>query len=185
MGGNKIIFGFTGLIASGKGYAAEYLHTRYNASTYRFSTMLRDALDRFYIPQTRDNIIKISEIMRGTFGEDIMAKTMAQDVASNASSLIVVEGIRRPADIEYLARMPNFVLVEVFADSKIRYERVVQRAENIGDSAKTYEEFMADHKRSTELSILEVIKSATEKIDNNGDVELYHKQLDALVAKYT
>lgn len=182
---SKVIFGFTGLIASGKGTAAKYVEEKYGADTHRFSTMLRHLLDRIYIPQTRDNIIKISEAIRSLFGEDIMAKTIAHDVENDHHDIVVVEGIRRPADIAYLRELPHFVLVEIFGDPKTRYERLVQRGENADDTSKTYEQFLADHERSTEKSILEVVPLAKERIDNNGDQENLHKQLDALVEKYT
>ena len=55
---NKIILGFTGLIASGKGTAAKYFNEKYGATTYRFSTMLRDLLNRIHVEHSRDNIIK-------------------------------------------------------------------------------------------------------------------------------
>ncbi len=180
---SKIILGFTGLLASGKGTAAKYLQEKYGASTFRFSTMLRDALDRFYLPQTRDNMIKISEIIRGTFGEDTMARTMSMDAEKSENKTIVVEGVRRPADIEYLKRLPNFVLVEIFADPKIRYERLIKRRENPDDATKTYEQFLADHQRSTELSILDVAAEAKIRLDNNGNLEQLHKQLDDIVSK--
>lgn len=181
----KVIFGFTGLISSGKGTVASYFEKKYNASTYRFSTMLRQLLDRIYVEQNRDNIIKISESIRTLFGEDIMAKAMAKDVEKDTNQIVVVEGIRRPADIEYLRQLPHFVLVEIFADPMVRYERLISRGENTDDNSKTYEEFLADHQRSTELSILEVIPFATERIDNNGSEEQLHGQLDQLVKKYT
>lgn len=180
----KIIFGFTGLPVSGKGTTAAYLKSKYGASVFGFSKMLRDLLDRLYIPQTRDNLIKISEVLRATFGEDIMAKTMANDVAKDMAEIVVVEGIRRLADVEALLPMPNFVLVEIFADPKTRYSRITKREENIDDKQKTYAEFLADHKRSTELSILEVIKLAKEKIDNNGIEADLQRQLEELVKKY-
>ncbi|MBU0596871.1 AAA family ATPase [Patescibacteria group bacterium] len=181
---NKIILGFTGLMAGGKGTAAKYLEEKHGAATFRFSTMLRDALDRFYLEHSRDNMIKMSEIMRGTYGEDIMAKTMAHDVGEADKNLIMVDGIRRMADIEHLKQMPNFVLVEIFADPKTRHERLVQRGENTDDTSKTYEQFLEDHNRSTEQSILEVITHANEKVDNNGNYEDLYKQLDDLVNKY-
>lgn len=184
MGKKKIILGFGGLMASGKGTAAKYLEEAHGAATFRFSTMLRDALNRFYLPHTRDNLIKISENLRATFGEDLMAKTMANDVEKSDNALIVVEGIRRMADIEYLKRLPNFIMVEIFADPKIRHGRLTERGENPDDRTKTFEQFLEDHKRSTEMSIPEVLQYATEKIDNNGSLENLHRQLDALVHKY-
>lgn len=181
---NKVIFGFTGLLGSGKGNAAAYLEKKYGASTYRFSTMLRDALDRFHLPHTRDNLVKISEIMRETFGEDIMAKTMAHDVETDENPLIVVEGIRRMADITYLSKLPGFVLIEIVADPKIRYERLTKRGENSDDTTKTFAQFLEDHNRSTEQSILDVIQHAAGRIDNNGSIEELQTRLDELVKKY-
>lgn len=180
----KTVLVFCGSMASGKDTSAEYLKDKYDAGIYSFSTMLADALKRFYLDFNRDNLIKMSETIRGAFGEDIMAKTMAKDVENDVRNIIVVSNARRPADIEYLSRLPNFVLVEIFADPKTRYERLVGRSEKTDDSTKTFEQFMADHQRSTELSILEVAKQATEKIDNNGDFANLHKQLDAIVQKY-
>lgn len=180
----KIIFGFSGLLSSGKGTAAKYLEEKYRASTYRFSTMLRDILNRIYVEQTRDNLIKLSEILRSAFGEDTLAKTIAKDAENDSNPIIVVEGIRRLADISYLQKLPNFILVEIFANPQIRYERLVKRGENADDNTKTYEQFLADHQRSTELSILDVIKEAKEKLNNNGDLESMQQQIDALIKKY-
>lgn len=181
---SKIILGFTGQLSSGKGTATQYLKEKYNASTYRFSDMLGDALDRFYLDRNRDNFIKMSETIRGTFGEEIMAKVISSDVEKDNNNIIVVEGIRRMADIEYLKKLPGFILVEIFADPKLRYERITKRTEKADDATKTYEEFMADHQRSTELSILDVVKHADEKLDNNGSFENLYAQIDNIVKKH-
>lgn len=179
----SIILGFSGLLASGKGTSAEYLKHKHNASTYRFSKILRDILDRVYVDQTRDNLIRVSEVMRDTFGEDLLAKAMAGDVQNDDSAVIVVDGIRRMADIEHLQKLPNFVLVEIFADPEIRYERLIKRSENSDDQTKTYEQFLADHERSTEKSILDVVKKATKRVNNNGSFEELYQQLDKLVTE--
>lgn len=176
----KIILAFTGLMASGKDTSANYLKEKYGASIYSFSTMLFDSLRRFYLEFTRDNLVKMSEIIRGAFGEDIMARTLAKDIEGDQNNLIVVSNVRRMADIEYLSKMSNFVLIEIFADPRLRYERLVARDEKTDDKTKTFEQFMTDHERSTEVSILETSKHATEHIDNNGTIEDLHKQLDSL-----
>lgn len=177
----KLIIGITGLIAAGKGTSASYLKAKYGASHYTFSTMLGNALDRFYLERSRDNFIKMSEAIRGTFGEDTMARTMAKDVEKNENDLIVIEGVRRMADIEYLKEMEGFVLVEIFADMKTRFERLKKRAEKTDDAGKTFEQFEADHQRTTELSTVEVAKHTTVQLDNNGNLEALHQQLDKLI----
>lgn len=184
MKNNKLIFGFTGLMVSGKGMSTKYLEEKHGADTFRYSTILRDILDRIYVEQSRDNLIKISEGVRGIFGENTLAKAIAGDVEGAAAELVIVEGIRRLADIEYLAKLPNFVLVEIFADSKVRHERLMKRGENTDDTTKTYEQFLSDHRRSTEITIPDVVKLATEHVNNNGTTEELYATLDALVARY-
>jgi dephospho-CoA kinase len=180
----KIIFGFVGLIASGKGTAAKYLAKKYQASTHRFSTSLREVLRRLYLEENRDNLITLSECLRKNFGQDLLAKIITQDALKDKKRVIVVEVIRRLDDIKYLSKLPNFILVEIVADSKIRYQRLIERGENTDDNAKTYQEFLADHKKSTEITIAKVIKLAQEKINNNGSEKDTQKQLDKLMKKY-
>jgi len=180
----KLILGFTGLMACGKGAAAKYLETKYQASTYRFSTMLRDMLTRIHLEHSRNNLVKMSECVRGTFGEGTMARTIAKDVEQDKNKIIIIEGIRRLADIEYLSKLSNFVLVEIFADAAVRHARMNRRGENPDDTGKTFAQFMEDHKRSTEMTIPEVASHATERIDNNGNLQDLYRQLDALVKKY-
>lgn len=180
----KIIFGFTGLMASGKGTAAKYFEQTYRASTYRFSTMLRDVLTRLHLDHSRENLVKISEVLRNGFGEDVLARTIAKDAEKDENTIVIIEGIRRKADIVYLEKLPHFVLVEIFADIKTRYARIIERRENPDDATKTMEQFVKDHERSTEITIPEVVRDAAERIDNNGDTNSLYQQLDALLKKY-
>lgn len=177
----KIILGFTGLIASGKGTAAKYLKEKYNAEIFRFSTMLRDVLDRLYLEQSRKNMSDISRVLREHFGQDLMAKVMAKDVESSSFQLIVIDGIRRMDDVKSLRELPNFKLVSIEAAMKTRYDRLVGRGENPDDKIKTWEEFEADHQLETELTILDTMKAADIIINNNSDLENFQKQLDQLV----
>ena len=181
---NKKIFGLTGLLASGKGTAAKYFEEKHNAGIYRFSTALRDVCKRVHLEQTRDNLVKMSECLRATFGEDLLSKAMARDTENDMCKIVVVDGVRRMEDVAHLKLLPNFILVAISADPATRYERLIKRGENSDDIAKTYEQFLADHKRSTEVSILDVVPQATEQINNNGSLEELHQQIDALINKY-
>ena len=80
MSQQKIIIGLVSKIAAGKGTVTKYLQDKYGASAYRFSTMLRDALNRLYVEINRKNMQKLSTILRQNFGEDLMAKVIAEDV---------------------------------------------------------------------------------------------------------
>jgi dephospho-CoA kinase len=181
---NRTILVFVGQMASGKDTACDYLTEKYNAKKYSFSGMLNDVLDRFHLKRTRDNYIKLSENIRATFGEDLLAKTITEDIKKEETLIITIPNARRMADIKYLSELPGFVLIEIKADSKTRYERLITRDEKPDDNTKTYEEFIEDQKRSTELSIDEIAKQATEHIDNNGTKEELYSQVEKILNKY-
>lgn len=175
-----IIIGLTGLAASGKDRAAEYMVKRYQASRYGFSQCLRTAMDALHIEKSRPNLAKFSLILRQNFGEDLLAKAMAEDIKMDNSEYIIIDGIRREADIFYLTKIKGFHLVSIDADIKVRYERLIMRRQNSDDN-KTFEEFVIDHDRETETSIPPIMKMAEFKIDNNGTHEELEKKIDKII----
>lgn len=181
---NKIILGFVGDLASGKGTAAKYLNEKHGATTYRFSTMLRDILKRVYVPETRENLQNLSTFLRESYGQDVMSRVIAEDVARNENNLVIVEGIRRPSDIEYLKKIEGFHLVYITGDEKIRWQRLVARKENAGDDKKTFEEFLKDEQAEADRMIKELGATAETKIENNHGFEEFYQALEKLVSHY-
>ena len=180
----KLILGFAGEMASGKGTAAKYLAEREGAATYRFSTMLRDVLKRLHLPEDRATVQKISTFLRREFGEDVMAKVMFEDARNDTHSLIVVDGVRRLEDVKYLREIPEFKLCYITAPMKTRHNRLVLRGENPDDKTKTYEQFAKDHEGEPEREIKTLEAFATEIIDNSGTLPELYQALDAIVKKY-
>lgn len=181
MKNKKIIIGLTGEICAGKGTIVKYLEKKYNANSYRFSTMLRDLLNRLYIPVSRENMQFISTAIRQFFNEDIMAKVIARDVKNNKNKIIIVDGVRRVSDIKYLRDIKGFKLIRVIAESKIRYKRLILRKENLGDENKTYKEFLADHKKEADSQVTAVMARADFEINNNDSFENLYKQIDQII----
>lgn len=178
---SKTIIGFVGQIASGKDVCKKYIMEKHGASGHRYSTMLRDILNRLYLPMTRENIQNLSTDLRSRFGEDTMARVIAEDIKNDQHEIVIVEGIRRLADIVSLKDFPNFYLISLEAETQIRYERLVKRNENAGDSEKTYQQFLTDEKKETELQIPEVMAIAKYRIDNNGSFDDLYAQIDKII----
>lgn len=176
----KLILGFVGEAGSGKGTAAQYLHEHYGAAVFGFSGSLRDIIRRLHLEESRDHIIKLSEILRGAFGEDVLSRVIAHDALGASSNLVAVEGIRRPQDIVTLQELPHFILVAVDASAETRFARLSARGQNT-DDAMTWEQFLAMQERSTERSIHDVMPLATERIDNNGTPQELEQQIEALL----
>lgn len=179
----KIIIGFTGLMASGKDAAKKYLEEKYGAKSFRFSSIMRDVLTRINVEMSRHNLSALSLCLRQTFGEDLFAKVIAHDANTADSNIVAVDGVRRLADITHLSKLDGFHLVAIEANPEIRYERMIKRGENVGESEKTYEQFLADHQTETELTIPEVMSKADLKINNDGSFEDLYQQIDELIEK--
>ena len=178
---NKIILGLVGEIASGKGTAVKYLEDKYNASSYRFSTPIRNVLDRLCLEINRKNMQTMSLILRKTFGHDLFAKIISHEAIHNKKKIIIVDGIRRPADIKYLKKMPDFKLIYVTADMKTRYQRIAIRKENTDDINKTFKQFVNDHKAEPELKITKIGQTADYEINNSSTKEELHQQIDKII----
>jgi len=179
----KIIIGLAGELAAGKGTAAEYLEKKYKANSHRFSTMLRDILDRLYLEQNRENMQKLSTILRKNFGEDTLAKVISQDVARDDGAIVVIDGVRRLADIKYLKEMPEFKLVYIEASMENRFERIKKRGENTDDTTKTFAEFKRDHEGEAESRIRGLKNDADYVLDNNGSIDELYEQIDKIIEK--
>lgn len=180
---SKVILGFVGPIASGKGTGCRYLAERYSARSYRFSSILRDILSRVYLPHTRDNLQQVSSVLRGAFGDDLLARAIAQDVGADTGELVTVDGVRRRPDIKFLRGIDGFYLIGITADETKRFARITQRNENPDDEQKTFADFVREGQQEAERQITEVMASANFTIDNNGDFTALYQQLDTIISK--
>ena len=181
---NKLIIGLVGEIASGKGTVSRYLAENLGAEVFRYSTILRDVLNRLHIEQNRSNLQLVSKVLRENFGQDLLARVIAADASKANSSIVVVDGIRRLEDLTHLQQLNNFILVKVMADLEVRWQRIRNRHENPDDQNKTLEQFKADHEKETEQTIPSVMAIAHESLDNNGDEASLINQVEALLKKY-
>lgn len=179
----KVVFGFAGEMGSGKGTAAKYIINKYNAAYFRGSDIIRNILDRLYLKQKRENFSLLSETLRKAFGQDLLGKVIAKDVEKAKEKIIIVDGIRRLTDIKYLKELPNFNFFYIDATLKTRYERLIKRNENVGDSRKTFDEFKKDHQLETELQIPGLKNHADYVVDNGGTTKNLYNQLDKIINK--
>lgn len=178
---NRIVIGLTGQIACGKGVIKKHLMETYGASDYRFSTILRDLLKRLHLESTRENLMNISTILRDSFGDDLLAHAMAEDIKNDTQPFMVIDGIRRLADIKFLKTIPGFKLIRIVANEKLRHERVISRNENVGDDKKTFADFLKDQQQETEIQIPEVMTAADYEIVNEDTLAALDKEVDNII----
>lgn len=179
----KVVIGIIGAMGSGKSTVAEYFVNHYHASRYRFSDFLKEILDKLCIEASRTNLIDLFLVLAKRFGEDVLARPMRKLVDADSHELIIVEGIRRPADISLLRELPHFYLLGIVSDETKRYERITKRREKTDDSTKTIEQFKADEERPTETLIAQMIEQADFQINNDKDLINLQFEIDTLMEK--
>ncbi len=177
----NLIIGLTGQLGSGKGYVASYIAKRYGGAIFKFSAYLSKVLGVMTLENSRDNLVKLSESLRREFGEQVLSYALAKDAVASEAPVVVVDGIRRVDDLAALEPLPNFVLVAVEASPETRYARIMQRGEKTDEANLTRDEFQAQERRSTELTVPTVMQRATIRIDNNGTVEELKAKINDLM----
>ncbi len=173
MAENKIVIGLIGEKGSGKGTVSDYLVEKYGAKHYGTSKILRRTLEDLHLPITRDNLVKLALVLKEGYGPTVVIDSLIQDMERNGSNILIADGIRMHGDVEPFKKKygENFYLVYVTADIKIRYERTKLRKEKEGEDKTTFEEFLAEESKLTEVSIHEIGKQANFSFDNNGTPE--------------
>ncbi|MEI6378774.1 MAG: AAA family ATPase [Candidatus Falkowbacteria bacterium] len=179
----RIIIGLTGPMVTGKGTVAEYLRENYQASVYGFSGPLRDVLKRLHLSIVRENMAKLSEALRSTFHQHLISATIVHDIGEDDAEVIVLDGIRRPSDLEQARALEGFVLIAVHAEQQTRHQRLLKRSQNLDDQSKTLEAFQADEQAEADREIPVVMAQAQHIIDNNHDIETLYRQVDALMQR--
>lgn len=180
---NKIVLGLVGDLAAGKSTISKYLKEKYRVNSYLYSQMLRDIFKRVYIEDSRENMQKLSTLLRENFDQQIMGKVIAKDVQNDPKKIVIADGIRRPSDIVQLQKLPGFNLVYITADPKIRWQRTVGRASNPGDKEKTLKQFLKDEEAEADRTIKELGKQAKYTLTNNGTKKEFIEQIDKMLKK--
>jgi dephospho-CoA kinase len=175
------ILGIVGTQGSGKNYISEYVIAHYGGDHFTFSDFLAHILAKMNVPKSRDNMIKLSVSLRGEFGDDLLSHAIAAEALRSEADIVLVDGIRRTGDLTAFRPMPNFTLIGVNADPKLRFERMKKRGEKAGETDMTWEQFEATEKAPTEITIPETMTFASHVIMNDGTKEELEARIDEVM----
>jgi len=177
----SLIIGLVGPAGCGKGTVADILQKEHGAGYVRFSAILSTILDALALDKSRDEFVRLSEVLRKEFGEDILSHAVVRQTLLSDKEIVVVDGIRRLEDIMAFEPLPQFVLIGVDAPAEIRFERMKKRGEKATESDMTWEQFQREEQAPTETTIPAVMKRATITLDNSGTQEELVKKIEAFL----
>lgn len=178
----KLILGLTGMICSGKGEVSSYLATHHGFAASSFSDRIREEILKRGGQVSRDSLQRVGGQMRHEFGPEVLAKRTLEHVLKQGGRRAVIDTIRSVEEVNYLKKWPNFYLVFVDADDRIRFERVKSR--NRESDPQTWEDFIKAQERddkSEGRSMRECFKMADFTILNNGTAEELYQRIDNLL----
>lgn len=176
-----MIIALTGEKLAGKGTVADYLHKLHNAQLLRFSQPLSDILMRLHQPNTRQELVALGTYVRQRFGDDILAQVVAED-AARLTGLVVVDGMRYPAEYQIFSQLRNFHLLNITAPVDIRFERTKLRSEKADEQGMTLAEFRTREQDVTEQGIAAVQTKAEHTIQNTSTFDALYQAVDQWLA---
>lgn len=181
----KYVIGLIGEKGAGKGTVSDYLIEKQGAIHYGTSKILRRTLEDLHVPITRDNLVKLALVLKEGYGPSIIIDALIQDMEKNGSDIIIADGIRMHGDVEPFRQKfgEKFILVYVTADLKLRYERTLARKQNAGEAEATFEQFLEEEGKLTEVSIQEIGRQADFKMNNNGTEQELIAQTEEMLKK--
>lgn len=177
----KIIIWFTWEMWCWKDTATDYIFKKYWWKKFKFSQVLRDILDRISIDSTRENLQKLSTILREGFWQDLLARIMKEDVNSSSEKILLIDWVRRQDDIVHLTKLPEFKLIYIETSLENRYSRISNRNENTDDMWKTIEQFKKEQEFEAEAQIRWLKNIASYVIDNNWNFDELYRQIDNIL----
>lgn len=175
-----MIVGVTGFFCSGKDTMAELLIQKGFAHV-SLSDMIREELGRRGRPITIDSLTEVGNELRRDHGPGVLGARAIEHI--DHSRNWVVTSIRHPVEVEELRARPDFMMVFIDADQRVRFERSLARARE-GDP-KTFEEFAAQEARQMSpdggdpaAQALAACREMTDlTITNDGEIDEFREKI--------
>jgi len=171
------MFGLAGEMLSGKSSAAKFLVQHFPVKELRMSMILNKILDLLVLPASRQNQQTLARILREQFGDYILAHAVGEYAKEQKDHVFLIDGIRKLDELKELQQRANFKLIYVKAPMQLRYQRLKQRQEKVGEELKTFEEFENAHGAESEIDIQKLLEYADFVIENSGDDQKFQADL--------
>ncbi|GHT59242.1 dephospho-CoA kinase [Endomicrobiia bacterium] len=121
----EMIIGLTGSNCSGKDTIAEYISKKYDYKRFSLSDIIREIMKEKGIEPIRENLITFGTKLREENGNGVLAKKVLEKMDLDGKYCIT--SIRHPDEVNELRKRKNFVLVNIDASQKVRFERMRKR----------------------------------------------------------
>lgn len=179
-----MIIGITGTIGAGKGTVAEYLVEK-GFTHFSVRDFLRTELSRRNLEANRDNMVVVANELRKNFGPAYILEMLYKQAKEHGGNA-VIESIRTAGEVDYLKAQPDFILLAIDADRRVRYDRVVLRGSSTDNV--TFEKFSEQENLESNGSdpwtqnLANCIARSDVVLTNNDTIPELYAQVDVYLA---
>jgi dephospho-CoA kinase len=177
------VFGVVGEIGSGKDEVLKYLRSKYGVPYISTGDIVRRIAESENTEATRENLEKISLRCFTELGKGCFIRQAAEEILKNGWKTAGISGVRSPNDVDILKSMfgKDFILIRVdISKPETRFQRVRLRNEERDPIA--YSQFLEqDKNEENTFHIGQTGSRADYALNNDGNVEDLHREIDALV----
>lgn len=187
MNKKPILLGITGAFGSGKTTASSFFVER-GFELITLSSFLEEELRSSPDgPITRRALQDKGNELRKQFGPGILAEKALDYISKLQKQLVVIDGIRNLGEIEVLRQNPDFVLLAIVANRKIRFDRLKMSPRRESLTMDLFKQLdyrdLGVGENDTGLQTGLCIAMADIFIDNNGSREDLKKKLEGVIAE--
>lgn len=148
------IITISGRISSGKSYAAELIHKKFDFPVASFGGYLKHYCKQKNLPTDRKNLQEIGEKFVETNPQQFIIDVVSHFIESNDK--IILEGVRHRSIFEEARNISeNHLSIFIDADLQTRYDRYYKRNKD-SDKVKTFEQFIISDNHPVEIEIEEL-----------------------------
>ncbi len=179
-----IIIGITGTLGAGKGTVVDYLVKDKGFTHYSVRGYLIKQIKKLGMSVNRDSMTKVANELRASHTPYYIIEELFKEAAAIGDNAII-ESIRTPGEVDFLKKQPDFILIAVDADQKVRYDRITIRGSETDHI--DYSTFKANEEREyssndpNKQNLSKCIEMADVTIYNNGDIEELQRNVDIVL----
>lgn len=190
-----MIIGVVGQIAVGKGVLVDYLVKNFGFVSFSLSSIVHEELEKRKIKEfTRKTLQDIGNDLRKKYGDDILAiraiKNIKYQSASRRTKIknYIIEGIRNPAEVEYLKSLKDSVIIGIKAKRDLRFKRLLKRAKpwdpkNWNDFLKIDRRDLGKGEDKSGQNVGKCLAYCDYVLTNNKDKEDFERKVKNLLEK--
>ena len=181
-----MIIGLTGKNGAGKGEVAKYLQER-GFHYFSLSDALREEARKQGKPPTRETLVELGNRLRSEHGPSVLAEKIFAHL--DPEKHYVIDSLRHPSEIQVFRRRSDFILANVRAPERLRFERLRQRGRE--NDPRSFEEFKtleareAQSATDSDQQLDQAIAMADIVLENTGPLNMLRERVKEVILQFS